>query len=113
MTDHTKAIIEALGEHGENGSGLISLSLKTGISQESLRKFFKENKEYCLPIEKYKFKLNRSAVENGSVEEIIKAIGREKAERKIKERVFKGFTWGFALGVFLPEFLPYLFKWIF
>ncbi len=113
MTEHTKAIIEALGEHGENGCGLISLSLKTGINQESLRKFFKENKKYCIPIEKHKFRLNSSVVENGSIEEIIKTIEQEKAERKIKNRVFTGFSWGFALGVFLPEFLSYLIKWIF
>jgi len=104
MTDHTKTIVEALGEHGENGSGLISLSLKTGINQESLRNFLKENKKYCLPIEKQKFKLNWSAVENGSVDQIVKAIKQEKVERKIKNRVLAAFGWGFCFGVLLPDF---------
>ena len=50
MKDYTKVILEALDSHGKSGCGVISLSLDTGISQDSLRSFFKENKKYCLPI---------------------------------------------------------------
>ncbi|WP_462157488.1 hypothetical protein [Pseudoalteromonas sp. GB56] len=64
-------------------------------------------------VEKHKFKLNGSAVENCSVEEIIETIKQDKAERKIKERVFDAFSLGLFLGVFLPEFLAALLKWIF
>lgn len=95
MTDHTRVIIETLDAYGEDGCGVISLSLKTGISQESLRNFFKEHKKYCLPIERHKFKLNRNTAENGSVEKIVINIEREKAEQKIKNRVANGFFWGF------------------
>ncbi len=103
MTDDTKVIIEALDACGESGCGIISLALKTGISQESLRNFFKEQKKYCLPVEKHKFKLNRNTAENGSTSKIIINIEREKAEQKIKNRVSNGFFWGFMLGLISPN----------
>lgn len=109
MSENTRIIIEALDACGENGSGVISLSLSTGINQESLRTFLTENKSYCLPIEKHKFKLNRNTVENGSVEKIVINIEHEIAERKINKRVSRGFTWGLVLGLLSP----YIGKWIF
>lgn len=116
MTDNTRAIIEALDACGENGCGVISLSLKTGTTQESLRNFFKEHKKYCLPIEKHKFKLNKNTVENGSIEKIITSIEQERVEQKIKRRVAKGFFWGFMLGILstsIGDWLYYLYKWLF
>ena len=116
MTDDTKIIIEALDDCGESGCGIISLALKTGISQESLRNFFKENKKYCLPVEKQKFKLNRNTAENGSAAKIVINIEREKAEQKIKNRVANGFFGGLVLGLLSPnigKWLYDLYVWLF
>lgn len=116
MSENARTIIEALDASGESGIGLISLSLSTGISQESLRTFIKENKSYFLPIENHKFKLKRNIVENCSVEEIVIKIENEIAERKIKHRVSKGFRWGLVVGLLLPNigrWIYDLYAWLF
>jgi hypothetical protein len=116
MKDYTKVILEALESHGESGCGVISLSLETDISQDSLRSFFKENKKYCLPIDGHKFKLNRLTEENGSVDKIIATIKQNKSEQHVKDRVARAFLWGLMLGIGLPmviDWLLYLYNWLF
>lgn len=108
MKDYTKVIIEALASHGENGCGVISLSLETGISQDSLRSFFKANKKYCLPIENHKFKLNKLTEENGSVEKIIATINQIKSQQHVKDRVARAFFCGLMLGIGLPMIIDWL-----
>ena len=98
MEDKTKKIIDALQSHGDSGCGIITLSLETGISQESLRCFFREYKEFCVPINgKSKFKLNKRAVKDDSTDEILVSI----EDRKVKKRVDRAFTRGFFLGLSL------------
>ena len=115
MNNDTRKIISALAAHGENGCGLITLSLETGVSQASLRDFVQKNDEYCLPTENHRYKVNRPTNEKVCVEDIIAAIEEQHTEEQIKKRVARAMCWGFILGVvvttdgLLSELLDVLF----
>ena len=94
METKTRTIVTTLASHGENGCGLISLSLETGISQDYLRAFLKQHKQYCASIDNYKFKINRQAENSESLDDIIKSIEQTRTEKYIKGREAKAFCLG-------------------
>ena len=99
----TRKILEALASYGENGCGIISLSLDTGLNQQTLRRFLRKHKEYCVPlIGESKHRLNQLTEENDSVEKIIDSIEQQQAKEKVNARVSNAFIWGMTLGLILP-----------
>lgn len=96
MINKTRKILEVLESHGENGCGVITLSLETGYSQAALRSFFRKHKKYCIPLNgKTTFKLNRSAMERGSVVKMVESIER----KSVNDRVASAFSLGLAFGM--------------
>ena len=96
--DKTRKVLEALDAYGDDGCGVISLSIETGISQDSIRQVFKNHERYFVPLNGIStFKLNKLTIENGSVDKIILSIEQQKSEG----RVFNPFFWGLMTGVFM------------
>ena len=109
METKTRTIVTTLASHGENGCGLISLSLETGISQDYLRAFLKQHNQYCASIDNYKFKINRRAENSKSLDDIIRSIEQTRTEKYIKGRVNKAF----CLGVIVATCIPVAFNFLF
>lgn len=108
--------MEALDSYGEDGCGVISLSLDTGVSQQRLRSFLRKYNEYCIPLDgKTKYKLNRLTEENGSVEKMLVTIEQELAQRRVRDKVLNAFSWGLLLGLFIPviaDWLVNVYNWL-
>ena len=113
----TRKILEALDYYGENGCGIISLSLDTGLSQQQLRSFFRKYKSYCIPLAgNNKYKLNRLTEESGSVEKMLVSIEQKMAEERVNAKVTKAFTWGLVLGAgisFFGDWAVNFYDWLF
>ena len=111
----TKVILGALDSHGDEGCGIISLSIETGVNQDLLRSFLQKHKAYCVPIDgKAKYKLNRLTEEHGSVAKIIAKIEKAETESKVSSRVGNAFLMGLFVGLgipFLTEWLSSLYQW--
>jgi predicted nucleic acid-binding Zn ribbon protein len=98
--DKTRATLEALDSHDDSGCGVITLSLETGISQQSLRKVFRKHKKYCISLNGIStFKLNKLTEENGSVDKMIRSIEQQKVE----DRVSNALLLAFVLGLCIPN----------
>ena len=109
-SDKMEVIIRALDSYGDRGCGLISLSLKTGVSQSSLRRFVDKHKKYCLPIDKkHKYKLNK---EKGSVEQVLASMATEQANARISNAFGLGLLLGMGM-TYIGDFLGYVFYWLF
>lgn len=56
MSVKARKILEALESSGKEGRGIITLSLETGYSRSDLRSFFNKNKQFCVPLNRTKWR---------------------------------------------------------
>ena len=100
MSIDARKVLEALESSGKEGIGVITLALETGYSQSDLRRFFKNHKQYCIPLNgESKYKLSPFTEARGSVDEMVAEIERQK----VNERVYRSFGNGLIVGLFIAS----------
>ena len=100
MSIEARKVLEALESSGKEGVGVITLSLETGCSQSELRSFFKNHKQYCVPLNgETKYKLSQFTETCDSVDKMLKEIERQK----VNARVSRAFYYGLIAGLVIAN----------
>ncbi|MFC4700619.1 hypothetical protein ACFO4O_10645 [Glaciecola siphonariae] len=100
MSIDARTVFEALESSGKEGIGVITLALETGYSQSDLRRFFKNHKQYCVPLNgETKYKLSQFTETLGSVDKMVAEIEGQKAN----DRVYRAFGYGLIAGLFIAN----------
>jgi len=77
--EKAQIILETLATYGNNGRGIIALSLETGISKSTIRVFLKSNKDFARSMHGVsKFKINKFGDQRGNVEDMIGNMKRRR-----------------------------------
>lgn len=96
--ESARVLLSILSEHGEEGCGIISLTLKTGIPQTEIREFFLSRKSFCTPIiGRSKFKINSKAPFMGCVDAMVRDLERELVASRRSSSIDLSFGWNWFL----------------